>query len=302
MNGQVNIIHHAGLISANLDAMVARYERLGFMFTPLSRAKIALTPGTEPQELGAGNRCAIFESNYLELLGVIDREKWSSMSKEQRGPFDLDTPLSRYEGLHVMHFGTDDIEATRELLIKLGTACSEVAHFQRNVDTPQGEMTMYAKCLHFPAQSNPEGLIQIAQHLTPKLVLQPRYIQHRNGARALTECIVCTTDPASYITKYERYTGHRGEQRDGFFVLELDYSRVVVTTPEHLDELLPGCVPPALPCLVGFTVATVNLDMVRSILNEHQVPFQEYRGRVMVRPEEAYGSAVLFENIGTPRL
>jgi len=45
---------------------------------------------------------------------------------------------------------------------------------------------MRARCLSFPHGSNPEALLQIAQHETPELVLQPRYMQHPNGAISIT--------------------------------------------------------------------------------------------------------------------
>ncbi len=48
-----------------MDTTIARYERLGFAFTPLSIPRIRLAP--EP--IGAGNRTAIFAENYLEVLG-----------------------------------------------------------------------------------------------------------------------------------------------------------------------------------------------------------------------------------------
>ena len=44
------------------------------------------------------------------------------------------------------------------------------------------EQMMKALAFSFPPQANPEGLIQIAQHLTPELVLQPRFMKHANGA------------------------------------------------------------------------------------------------------------------------
>ena len=301
MKSDVNIFHHVGLATADLEATVARYELLGFTFTPISHVKIALKPGAEPEPLGAGNRCGIFQNNYLEIVGILDKKRWDTITRAQRGPFDIDGPISRYEGLHIMHFGTDDIEAVRERLMQQGTVCSEIARLQRNVDTPDGERTMYAKSIHFPPGSNPEGLIQIAQHVTPELVLQPRYMDQPNGAKNVTEVIVCTTDPARYSAKYERYTGHRGERSGNRWVVNPGYSRVVVVAPEQLAEVIPGCEPPAIPFLAGFTVATASLDRTRELLNKNCIPFHENGERLIVRPEDARGCAVLFEKEGASR-
>jgi hypothetical protein len=65
----IDIFHHVGLITRDMARLIARYEQLGFAFTPLSMPRIVLTPGGAPEMLGAGNRHAIFEDNYLEVLG-----------------------------------------------------------------------------------------------------------------------------------------------------------------------------------------------------------------------------------------
>jgi hypothetical protein len=301
MDGDVDILHHVGLVTSTFGATIERYERLGFAFTPLSMPAIPLRPGGPPEPLGAGNRTAIFEHNYLEILGIFDRERWDSISVAQRGPYDLDRPLSRYEGLHVMHFGADDLEVVRARLARDGVPCSESRPFQRPVDTPDGPRTMRAKALHFPPGANPEALIQIAQHVTPELVLQPRFMRHANGATALTEIIVCAPDPAGLSATYARYTGHASAAAGNFQVLELGRSRVILVAPEHLGEVVPDCVPPTLPFLAGFTVTTADLGAARRWLIAADVPFREHAGRLAVPPDAGCGSAVLFEREGASR-
>ena len=47
------------------------------------------------------------------------------------------------------------------------------------MDTPSGPQMMKAPAFSFPPPGNPEGRVQIAQHLTPELVLQPRFMRLR---------------------------------------------------------------------------------------------------------------------------
>jgi hypothetical protein len=117
------------------------------------------------------------------VLGVVDAARWSSITKEQRGAFDIDPPLARYEGLHVMHFGTDDIDSVERRYRADGVASSEIIAFQRNVETPAGPRMMRARCLA-PIQHDLPSLTQIAQTLTPELVLQPRPKPARRSGRA----------------------------------------------------------------------------------------------------------------------
>lgn len=301
MTGDIDVIHHAGLIAQDIEAAVAQYERLGFMFTPLSIHRIAVKPNEEPIYFGTGNRNAIFERNYLEILGVINPHRWSQITKAQRGPFDLDERLRLYQGLHIMHFGADDIEVVRARFRREGIDSSDVARVQRAVDTPEGEKLMQAVAIHFPSGVNPEGLMQVAQHLTSELALQPRYMQHRNGARSLTEIIVCSQAPKDLAAKYARYTGHAPESRRGMHVVSLGYSRVVVVDAEVLERIVPGCQPTVMPSLVGFTIATGNVARAQSVLREANIETMEIEGRIVVAPKDACGSAVIFEPVGDTR-
>jgi len=300
MNGATDttdILHHIGLGNTSLGSSAACYERLGFTLTPLSLPRVVLRPGGPPELLGAGNRHAIFTNNYLELLGIVDAGRWAEVTKEQRGPYDLDLPLSRYEGLHVMHFGANHIENVKERLDNQGVACSAVREFQRNVQTGSGERMMRARTIHFPAQSNPEGLPQVAQHDTPELVFQDRYMHHRNGAVALTEILVVTETPGSYAAKYELYSGHKSRCiASGRFVVDLGYSRVSVIGPEILTTIIPGFIPPVLPFMAAFTVEVTNLQSVCDVLSGNNVPFTKNPGTLLVYPENACGCAVIFTN------
>ena len=288
--------HHVGLITRDMTTTIARYEQLGFSFTPLSQPRISLAPGRAPEPFGAGNRTAIFADNYLEVLGYTDTVLWNSTTPEQRGPYDLDVPLARYEGMHVMHFDSDDLDGLRSRLTAAGVECAAIKPFERNVDTPDGERHMKALAFGFPPGANPEGLLQIAQHLTPELVLQPRFMHHPNGARRVTESIVCAADPERYAEKYSRYTGFDSTLVDGQFRVDVGpTARVRIVTPEQVGEIVPGGRALAEPSMVGFTVAVSDLARAAELLDTNGVPHQELDGRLVVRAADACGSAVLFE-------
>ena len=125
MSHDIDVFHHIGLVGHDLGRLAAQYERLGFTLTPVSIPRFPLSPGGAPEPVGAGNRHAIFRNSYLELLGVLDRPRWDSIPAESKGAFDLDRPLARYEGLHVLHLGTDDLDAVRGRLEREGLRPSE---------------------------------------------------------------------------------------------------------------------------------------------------------------------------------
>ncbi|HEY1500319.1 MAG TPA: VOC family protein [Acidobacteriaceae bacterium] len=298
MNHDINAFHHLGIISRDLNAAVSRYERLGFVFTPLTLPRIPLKAGGSPEPIGAGNRCAIFRNNYLEILGVVDAALWASITREQRGPFDLDHPLSRYEGLHVLHLDTDDLDHVRSRMQQHGLHPSDIRPFQRLVNTPDGPRMMRARSLSFPHGSNPEALLQIAQHQTPELVLQPRYMQHPNGAVSITEAIVCVEDPDGVAEKYAIYTGRTQRRVGPLRVIEFGQARIIVVTPDALPEVLPGQAGPPPPFLAGFTVSS-DLNVTKKALTEREIDFHIHGNRVLVNAKDGYGAGVLFENAAT---
>lgn len=119
----IDTFHHLGIVTRDLAGMIAAYERLGFVFTPLSFPEFPLSAGGAPERVGVANRHAIFRNGYLEMLGIVDAAKWASISTSQRGPFDIDRPLRRYEGLHVMRYAGHAVERRGDLhILDLGEA------------------------------------------------------------------------------------------------------------------------------------------------------------------------------------
>ncbi|WP_329000230.1 VOC family protein [Kribbella sp. NBC_00709] len=294
MTADANILHHVGLITRDLDATIAQYEQLGFSFTPLTLPRIPMKPGGEPELLGAGNRTAIFADNYLEVLAVVDEARWAAVTPQQRGPFDLDRSLARYEGLHVMHFGTDDIEALYERITADGVPNGGIHPYQRTVDTEDGPQPMRARAMGFPPEANPEALVQIAQHLTPELIFQKRYQHHDNGATGVNEITVCGDNPERYAALYTLYTGH-GYHRDGdVFTVDLGRSSVRVVSPEALATLIPGAKAPAVPSLVGFTTTVTDLAATRTLLTDRGIPFDTAEDTIHVPATHGAGSVVSF--------
>src|SRR5215470_3253637 len=107
MENDITMVNHVGLLVSDINAAVARYEHFGFQFAPLSRVRIAFEPGAEPEATGLGKQDAIFEQNFLEIAGITEKDMWDKLPQAQRGYFDIDGALSRYQGLHILYFGTN---------------------------------------------------------------------------------------------------------------------------------------------------------------------------------------------------
>jgi hypothetical protein len=157
---------------------------------------------------------------------------------------------------------------------------------------------MHAKALSLPPGRNPEALLQIAQHETPELVLQPRYMAHANGATSVSGVVICVADPKATAAKYAAYAGAAVVRRDEDYAVELGRSTIVVTAPERLGVIFPGQVAPVVPFLAGFVVAA-DLARTAAVLDERAVPFRRAADGLLVGAADACGAAVLFEGPGT---
>jgi hypothetical protein len=260
---------------------------MGFLLTPFSLHSGAWKPGDPVVKQGYGNRCVMFQHNYLEILA----SETAAAPSARIANF-----LSRHQGGHIICFGTDDAAALDSRLRADGVSTPGVLPLQRDIDTPEGMRTARFQRVQFAPDSSPEGFIQAARHLTPEYIHQPRFIAHPNQVVALSEVFLVTGDPEEFEAKYARYFG-RPAKRSGFkrsFSFPL-VSKVSIVAAGDAARVLPGSLLPPLPCVAGVAMQTRDLAALKSRLQKARVAFQESHGKVVVPAEEAMGLAIVFE-------
>ncbi|MDP3415571.1 VOC family protein [Falsiroseomonas sp.] len=287
-------LDHAGLCTADLPALTAAWERMGFALSPFARQSGKRTPDGAVEAYGTGNRCAFLEHGYIELLGLVEPGLFSN---------GLDGFLARYTGAHILAFGIQDAEGNLERLRRGGLAIPGVSWLQRPVEEG-GPIARFAR-LPFP--DAPEGRMQLIQHLTPELVWDRRWMAHRNGAVSLETAILAVADPAATTARLSQLTGQpaRPDPLAGF-VLALPgaaggagpFSPALAThlriLPEAaLGQVLPGVTAPALPFIAGLVIRTKDQGQAaRAVLAG--LPVVQAPDGIMVPPEHAGGAAVVF--------
>ncbi|WP_439596571.1 VOC family protein [Falsiroseomonas sp.] len=287
-------LDHVGLCTADLPALTAAWERMGFALSPFAPQSGKRTPEGPVEPYGTGNRCAFLEHGYIELLGLVDPKLFAN---------GLDGFLARYTGAHIIAFGIQDAEGNLERLRRGGLAIPGVSWLQRPVEEG-GPIARFAR-LPFP--DAPEGRMQLIQHLTPELVWDRRWMGHRNGAVALETTILAVADPAATTARLSQLTGQpaRPDPLAGF-VLTLPgaaggagpFSPALPThlriLPEAaLKKVLPGVAAPTLPFIAGLVIRTSDQGRAaRAVLSG--LPVVEAPDGVMVPPAQAGGAAVVF--------
>jgi hypothetical protein len=283
----IHSVNHVGMAVRDMAKTAARYEAMGFLLTPFSLHAGAWKPGDAVAKLAYGNRCVMFERNYLEILAS---EKSDAPSPRIAGF------LARHQGAHIICFGTEDPEGVDARLRASGVKTSGVLPLQRDIDTPEGMRTAKFVRVQFAPDASPEGFIQAARHLTPQYIHQPRFIAHPNRCVALSEVLVVAGDAAGFEAKYARYCDRAavpGPDRRSF-PLPLA-SKVSIVAAQDAARVLPGSLLPPTPCIAGIAMQTLDLAALRTRLRNAGIAFGELGPRIIVPADEAMGVAIIFE-------
>lgn len=271
----------------DLDAASRCFQAMGFLLTPYSPHSAAWKPGEAVKPQGSGNRCVMLPHNYLEILASEDPAAPASR---------IETFLARHQGAHIICFNSDTPELIDTRLSAAGIRTSGVIPLQREIDTPRGVRTAKFQRLQFAPDDSPEGYIQVARHLTPQFIYQPRYTAQPNGATLLSDTIVVVDDVDRFAAKYGGYLA-AAPVRDGDawqFCFALG-DRLTLVPWRASGSRLPGSLLPPLPCIAGVVFRVPDLAAQRARLQRAGFSVRTAGKRVLVPAEEACGVAVLFE-------
>ena len=279
-------LDHVGVVASDLDLAVRNYEAMGFALTPISHHSAARTPGGAPSPMGSANRCAMFRWGYLELVAIVDPTL-------DAGPFP--EFLSRYAGIHLVAFRTDDAASTAAELERREVALDGVFDLQRKVDTEDGDAMLRISLVRPALEAISEARLSLVQHHTPENLWQPRYLDHPNGVTALSGAVLCVEDPPASADRFEKLLGVAAERQGEAFVLRCPNGRLSILSPDSLDDFLPGAQRLATPYVAGASVVCADLERAADILGASDVPFVRVDGRISVPASAACGAVITFE-------
>lgn len=274
-------LDHVGICARDAAPLWATYERLGFQLTPIAQQSGRRAPGDPVELLGTGNRCAMLQQGYIELLAILDSSRFDN---------GLGRLLDRYAGMHILAFGIADAEAELHRLRRAGIDLPGVAHLERPVDKPDGPRARFSR---LPLPEAPEGRLQLIQHHTPELLWQARWLDHPNHVVALEAVILVVDQPAVTAAALSRLTGQPLEPDPaGGYALQLAEGRVRILPAAALATVLPGVTAPTLPFLAGFVLRTDDGNAAARRLWA-DLPLRAVPGGLMLPPEQAGGAALV---------
>src|SRR5436190_13219437 len=220
-------LDHVSHFIADLDAAAHACEALGLRLTATS---VQQTP---EGLVGSSNRCVMLEEGYIELLSATQETPAAQRMR------DL---MRRYDGVHLVCFGTPDAEGEHRRLQTHGFNPQPLVHLSRGVEGG----TARFKVVRPAVEKMPEGRIQYVEHVTPAHVWRAPDV----NALRLTEVFVVAEDPVQTAARWARFAALLPEPHDGGVRLQTGRGSIVIATRAAMAKVLGKA--PAAPAIAGY--------------------------------------------------
>jgi catechol 2,3-dioxygenase-like lactoylglutathione lyase family enzyme len=223
----VSNIHHVGHVVRDIGAAISLYRRMGFVVPPPSFPALPLRPGEPAHAFGAGNTHLSFNRSFVELVTVVDVHTTGDALADAtpvplQAPAEaldqlresiaqtaarISTALARFEGLHILVFGTADVDATVARLEAEGVAHGAVNRVLRPGEGGTKQVSIGYVEIDSDSGRSPEGRLALAEDGptdSPSLI---GHSAHPNGAVQLVESVLCLPDVdlRGYERRYSSY-------------------------------------------------------------------------------------------------
>lgn len=283
MSHPVKGVDHVFLLVNDLDKSAEQYRRLGFTLSPR---------GLHSKEKGSANYTIMFPDDYFELLGMV---------AETEGNIHLREKLSAQgEGLHAIACRIDSAEKAKSELAALGIETGEVGKFSRPVELPNGSEGVAAfETVSFADSEVPQGMVFMCQHLTRDTVWVPELLEHANGAKGLAAIVVISANPQASAKGFARLFAEGKVSEDNgewAVVTGPNSANILVFTLEQAKAAYAGINfdNVAAHAFAALRIKTSSLEVARTALDKANVPYIETPRGLLIKPENANGSAIEF--------
>ena len=262
-------VDHVSHFVPDLDAAARLFESLGMKVTPTSVQRTPEGP------VGASNRCVMLEEGYIELL---------SPTHDTPAAQRMRALMKRYDGVHLMCYGTPEAEAEHRRLQAHGYEPQPLVDLSREVDGG----TVRFKVVRPGAEKMPEGRIQYVQQLTPEHIWREDQV----NAMRLDEVFIVADELPSTAARWADFAGLIPKpERDGVR-LETARGRIFIGTREAVATRLGEA--PAAPAIAGYALACSHPAQLAARCKASGIAVRKRGGRYSVTLPAAVGGQLVF--------
>jgi hypothetical protein len=275
---------------AGIDHVIVGVRELEEARMDWTRLGFTLSPRGRHIGQGTANYCAMFRSDYVELLGIVDPDDFV-----QR----LDAFLARREGAMAAAFApAADPEEVRSALLSLQLHPSEPRALGRRLELAEGPVVPRFSLITL-AQDETPGLDSfICAHLTPELMRRPEWLDHPNGADGLKGIHVLVENTAALLEPYDRLFGIQlVTTTDAVVSIHIGRHRIVFSTPDDFSTMHPAlAVDPEwpLPGIISLEFNIARREDTANYLTRSHIAFVEMPDGSLAVPATEANGAILF--------
>jgi hypothetical protein len=196
MKRPVRGLDHVVVMVDGIDAAEAAYRKLGFQVQPRGFH----------QKLGTANHLMIFDSDYFEILGIVENTEFNAERREW---------LKEGGGLANVALATDGADLAFDAFKSAGLQPDAPLFFDRAVEIVGRVEQAQFRTVRIPKSHMPVVGFFVCEHLTPQFVYRREWARHPNGARGILGVTVISEQPAKWIGELEKYFGAGSVHRVG---------------------------------------------------------------------------------------
>jgi len=271
MKRAVKGLDHVVVMVDGIDAAEAAYRRLGFQVQPRGFHR----------KLGTANHLMIFDTDYFEILGVVEATEFNAERREW---------LKNGGGLANVALATDGADLAFDAFKTASLNPDAPLFFDRAVEVAGRTEHAKFRTVRIPKTNMPVVGFFVCEHQTPQFVYRPEWARHPNGARGILGVTVIAEQPAKWIPELEKYFGAGSTRREGdALVVHTGTQPIRYLTRKEYAARYPGVTPvrpgdhPAL-----LTVRVDSLAVCETLLEGNGVEvIKPDAGRLIVPPSEA---------------
>ncbi|MBV9860637.1 MAG: VOC family protein [Alphaproteobacteria bacterium] len=277
MNAIVPALDHVVVdVRHRMEEVGAAYRALGFQLTERGY-----------HSLGSINHLAMFETDYLELLGFGDDPQ---RMRAELVPFP--------PGLNGLVFKTDDADARHADLAARGIAVREPQSFSRPVEIAGQREAARFRTVHLAPEAATVGRVYFCRHFTPDLVWRPEWRRHPNGATAIDGIEIAAQDPPAVAGLFAQMFGPAaiGAGPDGASRIMAGAVAIDILDAAALQSRLGAAAPdPAgrIDYMAVLRLRAASLDAVARLLRTNRIEGVEQRKERLRIAAAAAGNVTL---------